>query len=96
MRGAAELLAVHADAGRLLQRLDDLTFDRQVDLGGEVVALLGDRGLRAVTGDERLGRVVEDRRGLGDQSVEVERRPAPSGSYRLTAASASGRVNRPA
>ena len=48
-----------------------------------------------VAGDERLGRVVEDRRGLGDQRVEVgvvERHRV----YRLTAASASGSVNRPA
>ena len=68
-RRTAELLAVHADSGRLLQRLDHLAFDGEVDLGGEVVALLGDRGLRAVPDDERLGRRVEDRR--------WPRRPAP-------------------
>ena len=71
MRGAAELLAVYADAGRGLQRLDDLTFDRQVDLGGEVVAQLGDCRRRPVACDERLRRVVEDHRGLGHQCVEL-------------------------
>ena len=54
-----------------LQRLDHLAFDGQVDFGGEVVALLGDRGFGAVAGDERPGRVVEDRGGRGDQRVEI-------------------------
>ena len=38
--GAAEFLAVHLDPGRRRQRLDHLPLDGQVDLGGEVVALL--------------------------------------------------------
>ena len=69
--GAAEFLAVHLDAGFRHQRVDHLAFDREVDLGGEVVALLRHGGFGTVAGHERLGRLVEDRGGLGDQSVEV-------------------------
>ena len=75
--------------------LDDLTFDGQVDLGGEVVALLADRRLRAVPGPKLFGHAVEDHRRLGHQRVEVAsvRRHR---SYCPTAARACGSVNRPA
>ena len=68
---AAELLAVHLDSGGVDQRGDDLSLDRKVDFGGEVVALLGHRRVGAVAGQERLGRSVEDRRCLGDQCVQI-------------------------
>ena len=53
------------------QRLHDLAFDGKIDLGREVVALLLHGGVGAVPGDEGIGGVVEDRGGLGDQSVQV-------------------------
>ena len=68
---AAELLAVHLDSGRLDQRGDDLPLDRKIDLGGEVVALLANRRIGAVAGQERLRRRIQDRRRLGHQRVQI-------------------------
>ncbi len=64
---------MHPDPGLLGKRLDDLPFDREVDLGGEIVAFLLHGGLGAVPFDERLGRLVQNRGGLSDQSLEVGR-----------------------
>ena len=59
---------MHPDAGRGLERLDHLAFDGQIDLGGEVVALLLHSGVSPVSGDERLGGLVEDHRGLATRA----------------------------
>ena len=45
---------MHRDPGRRYQRVDHLALDGQVDFGGEVVTPFADRGVRPVTGDERL------------------------------------------
>lgn len=58
-------------SGGRFERCDDLPLDREVDLGGEVVALLGDGRLGAKSCDEWFGGFVEDHRRRGDQRVEV-------------------------
>ena len=62
--GSTELLAVHGDPGCRHQRVHHLALDGQVDLGGEIVAPLADRGIRAMTDDERLCGGIQDRRRL--------------------------------
>ena len=88
---ATEFLAVHLDSGRRDQRVDDLALDGEIDLGGEVVALLADRGIRSVAGQERLDGGIEDRRRLGHQCIEIH---CGSSLPPLPAPAAS--VNRPA
>ena len=56
----------------------------------DLVAVLAHRGVGAVSLDELDRHLVENRRGLADQGVEVRC------THRLTAASASGSVKRPA
>ncbi len=74
-------------------------FDRQIDLGREIIALLGDRGLGAVAGNEFRRRRVEDRPRRGDERGQVR---VVSGviaairPYPRTAARACGKVNLPA
>ena len=95
---AAEFLAVHLDTRCSGERVDNLALDGQIDLGGEVVALLADRGVGTVTGDERDGSRVEDRRGLRDQRVQIGSvdHVAGRGPHPPTAVKACGSVNRPA
>src|SRR5690606_7205125 len=105
----AELLAVHLDAGALAQRRRDRALEFQVELGGEVVAALGDRAGRADAVHEALGGSVEDLTGDRQQIVQLGWRgwvgvrvgghawlSPVGGSGQRTAARASGRVNRPA
>jgi len=62
---------VHLDPGLGVERRDHLAFDGQVDLGGEVVALLLHRGFGAVAFDERPRGGVKDCGCLRDKCVEV-------------------------